>query len=147
MQKIHQANDEFFFVRRRLTYVTLPPESAAITMSSGGGRTGATIATSSAAKRRPGSGSSATSSSRGGSRRGLGTKNVDLGLDQIDEIGVGGVLQESAGALTRNMQGEARETCSALAISLLQTLGPFNYVRMGSERMTPLTQHSTSDVR
>lgn len=128
-----------------MTYVTLLPQNAAITMSSGGGQTGATIAISSTAKRRPGSGSSATSSSQGASRRGLGAKNVDLGLDQIDEIGVGGVLQESAVTLTRNMQGEARETCSALATSLLQTLGPFNYVSMVSERMRPLTQHSTPD--
>lgn len=73
---------------------------------------------------------------------------MDLGLDQIDEIGVGGVLQESAEKLTRNMQGEARETCSALATSLLQTLGPFNYVSraMVLERMTSLMQPSTSDT-
>lgn len=52
----------------------------------------------------------------------------ELGLDNIDEIGVDGVLRESSDALTLRMEGESRETCSALATSLLQALGPFNYV-------------------
>lgn len=51
-----------------------------------------------------------------------------LGLDEIDEIGVDGVLQQGAQVLGRRMQGESKETCSALATSLLQALGPFNYV-------------------
>lgn len=55
--------------------------------------------------------------------------SVELGLDQIDEIGLDGVLRESTGTLSRSIQEEARKTCSALATSLLQTLGPFNYVR------------------
>lgn len=54
--------------------------------------------------------------------------DVELGLDQIDEIGVDGVIRESTDALRRRMKGESRETCSALATSLLQSLGPFNYV-------------------
>lgn len=54
--------------------------------------------------------------------------DVQLGLDQIDEIGVDGVLQQSAEALARKMKRESRKTCSSLATSLLQTLGPFNYV-------------------
>lgn len=54
--------------------------------------------------------------------------DVDLGLDQIDEVGVDGVLRERAATLSRSIQGEARETCAALATSLLQILGPFNYV-------------------
>lgn len=53
----------------------------------------------------------------------------ELGLDQIDEIGVDGVLRQSSDALALRMQGESRKTCSALATSLLQALGPFNYVR------------------
>lgn len=73
----------------------------------------------------PGSGSGARSGAA--SRRGLGT-NSGLGLDQMDEIGVDGVLRESAATLAQSMQKEARENCSALATSLLQTLGPFNYV-------------------
>lgn len=52
----------------------------------------------------------------------------ELGLDQIDQIGVDGVLRQSSNALALRMQGESRKTCSALAISLLQALGPFNYV-------------------
>lgn len=52
----------------------------------------------------------------------------ELGLDKIDEIGVDGVLREDSEALTLRMQAESRETCSALATSLLQALGPFNYV-------------------
>lgn len=63
----------------------------------------------------------------GSPQRGPATDG-ELGLDQIDEIGVDGVLQESSDALALRMQGESRETCSALAMSLLQTLGPFNYV-------------------
>jgi len=51
----------------------------------------------------------------------------DLGLDQIDEVGVDDV-QQSSDALALRMQAESRETCSALATSLLQALGPFNYV-------------------
>lgn len=73
----------------------------------------------------PGNGRSAPSDAT--SRRGLGT-NTELGLDQIDEIGVDGVLREGASALAQNIQREAMENCSALATSLLQTLGPFNYV-------------------
>lgn len=56
------------------------------------------------------------------------TADTELGLDKIDVIGVDGVLQESSEELARNMQNEPRETCSALATSLLQALGPFNYV-------------------
>lgn len=52
----------------------------------------------------------------------------ELGLDKIDEIGVDGVLREDSEALELRMQAESRETCSALATSLLQALGPFNYV-------------------
>ena len=52
----------------------------------------------------------------------------ELGLDQIDQIGVDGVLRQSSDALRLRMQGESRKTCSALATSLLQALGPFNYV-------------------
>ena len=52
----------------------------------------------------------------------------ELGLDQIDEVGVDSVLQGRSDALTRSMREESRETCSALATSLLQALGPFNYV-------------------
>ncbi|CAM9320335.1 unnamed protein product, partial [Hapterophycus canaliculatus] len=55
----------------------------------------------------------------------------ELGLDQIDEVGVDGVLRESSDALTLRLQHESRETCSALATSLLQALGPFNYVVCG----------------
>lgn len=51
-----------------------------------------------------------------------------LGLDQIDQIGVDGVLRQSSDALALRMHGESRKTCSALATSLLQALGPFNYV-------------------
>lgn len=53
----------------------------------------------------------------------------ELGLDQIDEVGVNEVLRQSSDALALRMQGESRKTCSALATSLLQALGPFNYVR------------------
>lgn len=52
----------------------------------------------------------------------------ELGLDQIDQIGVDGMLRQSSDALALRMQGESRKTCSALATSLLQALGPFNYV-------------------
>lgn len=52
----------------------------------------------------------------------------ELGLDLIDEIGVQGVLRKSSEKLARNMLEESRESCSALATSLLQVLGPFNYV-------------------
>lgn len=80
----------------------------------------------------------AVSSSKGG-RGGISTPSgavcargpaadVELGLDQIDEIGVDGVIRESTEALRRSMKGKSRETCSALATSLLQSLGPFNYV-------------------
>ncbi|CAN0454447.1 unnamed protein product [Ectocarpus sp. 12 AP-2014] len=55
----------------------------------------------------------------------------ELGLDKIDEIGVDGVLREDSEALALRMQAESRETCSALATSLLQSLGPFNYVICG----------------
>lgn len=63
----------------------------------------------------------------GSSPRGPATDG-ELGLDQIDQIGVDGVLRQSSDALALRMQGESRKTCSALAISLLQALGPFNYV-------------------
>lgn len=52
----------------------------------------------------------------------------ELGVDLIDEIGVDGVLRRSSDELALRMQGESRETCSSLATSLLQALGPFNYV-------------------
>ncbi len=52
----------------------------------------------------------------------------ELGLDEIDEVGVDGVLRQSSEALALRMEGESRQTCSALATSLLQALGPFNYV-------------------
>ncbi|CAM9262946.1 unnamed protein product, partial [Ectocarpus fasciculatus] len=55
----------------------------------------------------------------------------ELGLDKIDEVGVDGVLREDSEALAQRMQAESRETCSALATSLLQALGPFNYVICG----------------
>ncbi|CAN0136460.1 unnamed protein product [Laminaria digitata] len=55
----------------------------------------------------------------------------ELGLDEIDEVGVDGVLRGRSEALAKSMQEESRETCSALATSLLQALGPFNYVVCG----------------
>lgn len=65
----------------------------------------------------------------------------ELGLDQIDEIGVDGVLRQTSDALAMRMKGESRKTCSALATSLLQALGPFNYVRQSfdqSQRPLPI---------
>lgn len=80
----------------------------------------------------PGSATSGLPSPRsppiaGSSPRGPATDG-ELGLDQIDQIGVDGVLRQSSDALALRMQGESRKTCSALATSLLQALGPFNYV-------------------
>lgn len=61
--------------------------------------------------------------------------DVQLDLDQIDQIGVDGVLREGAEALSRSMKGQARDNCSALATSLLQSLGPFNYVSPGCREL------------
>ncbi|CAM9414363.1 unnamed protein product [Discosporangium mesarthrocarpum] len=54
--------------------------------------------------------------------------DMELGIDLIDEVGVEGVLRKGSEALDVAMKGDSRVTCSALATSLLQTLGPFNYV-------------------
>lgn len=90
----------------------------------------------------PGSATSSVPSPRsppkvGSPSRGPATDG-ELGLDQIDQIGVDGVLRQSSDALALRMQGESRKTCSALATSLLQALGPFNYVSHSqSNQQTP----------
>lgn len=53
-----------------------------------------------------------------------------LERDQINEIGIKGVLRESAEATERKIERDLRETCSEIATSLLQVLGPFNYVSL-----------------
>lgn len=53
-----------------------------------------------------------------------------LGRDKIDEIGVKEVLRESQEATARKIERDSRETCSEIAKSLLQVLGPFNYVSL-----------------
>lgn len=76
-------------------------------------------------------------SSTGSPPRGPATDG-ELGLDQIDEVGVDGVLRRSSDALALRMQEESRQTCSALATSLLQALGPFNYVSQNSSGLRAL---------
>lgn len=54
---------------------------------------------------------------------------IHVELDELDAIGTDRVLRKNEANSENLLRRAARETSSALATSLLQILGPFNYVR------------------